>query len=36
MEKIIGERFDDRRKEFTGCLIGTEMRADRATGGSCY
>ncbi len=32
----LGEIRRQRRKEFTGCLICTEMRADRRTGGSRY
>ena len=37
VEKIIGEKiWGPRRKEFTGCLIGGEMRADRGRGGSRY
>lgn len=37
MWKIIFEGLDKREeKDFTGCLIGGEMRADRGTEGSCY
>lgn len=35
IEKIIWDQTSA-KKEFTGCLIGTEMRADGGTGESCY
>lgn len=35
-ENIIWARLGSWIKESTCCLIGTEMRADRGTGGSCY
>lgn len=37
MAEIIGRRLEQERQRSSAvCLIGTEMRADRGTGGLCY